>query len=103
MFLSVKFLNMLRRAFISWLYFWIKLGFWGVLVLAGVLVWQRGPEQAFRDLGFLWGEGEQVWKMEKRRWEEAAMNGANGGRAGAGFGSQRGGYKKGAYGGGRGW
>ncbi|KAI9696560.1 MAG: hypothetical protein M1836_005579 [Candelina mexicana] len=100
LFLSVKFLNMLRRAFISWLVFWIKVGFWAVVILLGVVVWQRGPEQAFRDLGFLWGEGEQVWKMEKRRWEDAAMKG---GRGGAGFGSQGGGYRRSGYRGRRGW
>ncbi|KAL9637778.1 MAG: hypothetical protein Q9204_001752 [Flavoplaca sp. TL-2023a] len=68
---SLKLMDVLRRAIISWIAFAIRMIMYASVVLVGVWVYQRGLEQSLEDLGWaiglLAGLGEQGEKMGRAR------------------------------------
>ena len=68
---SLKLMDMLRRAIVSWIAFAIRMIMYTSVVLVGVWVYQRGLEQSLEDLGWiiglLAGLGEQGEKVGRAR------------------------------------
>lgn len=74
LFISIKFLDILRRTILGWIKMVLKLGMWVLVAAVGLYVWQRGLEQSLEDfgwaLGFIAGlenEGERIGSMKASR------------------------------------
>jgi hypothetical protein len=73
--ISLKILELLRRAVVFWVRMFTRLAFWGSILVAGVYVWGRGWEGALED-GQRWGgEIAALWMREYRRYEAAQQDG----------------------------
>jgi hypothetical protein len=73
--ISLKILDLLRRAVVFWVRMFTRLAFWGSILVAGVYVWGRGWEGALED-GQRWsGEIARVWTREYRRYQAAQVEG----------------------------
>jgi Nuclear pore assembly and biogenesis len=67
--LALKIMDVARRMLMWWTRLVMKLMFWGIIGLVGIMVWQRGFERSVGDL-MAWGqELSEVWSREYRRWD----------------------------------
>lgn len=66
-------LLLLARVVLAWIWrtilFWMRVGFYAILVLGLAVAWQRGFDQTGRDLGRWAGELGRFWWKEYQRFE----------------------------------
>ncbi|TKA65515.1 hypothetical protein B0A49_10534 [Cryomyces minteri] len=91
--LSLKILDMLRRTLLFWLGLAWKTALYGGAPVAGLWLWQRGPDGALADLQRLrhgwaseyafWRDQAEVARLVREQMGGAAVGGRAGGRGGA--------------------
>jgi hypothetical protein len=55
LYISLRILDYARRMIMFWLFFVLRLAFWGSIIGGGLYVYNVGPTRALRDLGWIWG------------------------------------------------
>lgn len=66
LYVSLKLMNMLRRAVVFWVMLAFRLVFWGGLGIAALYVYNRGIEDTIEDISRWYG----IWMGEYEYWQE---------------------------------
>jgi len=75
LFVSLKILDLLRRAVVFWVRLMVKIAFWGTIIALAMAVWQVGFHESVERLYRCWLELRRIWEREYGRWEAVEQRG----------------------------
>lgn len=82
LFISLKILNMLYQAVMFWVRLAQRIIFWGSIIAIGVWLYNRGPDGAMEDMGYLASTFWQEYQFWKERSDAARMTQQRAGHGG---------------------